>query len=199
MELKDLEIKKQELLAELKGVEEQIKEKSLIQLSDVPDGEEFSWCGYSWVKLGSEQDGVLCIASKIVYDMKFSKDNDADYKKSDIKKYLEGTFLKELNQDDMLDYLMDLMSDNGDKVLGTCKGKIGLITCDLYRKYYYQIPRYSDWWWTCTAWGYSSSAYGVRHVYADGSLYGSGADGSRGVVPACILKPSTKIRHDRGD
>lgn len=110
MELKDLEIKKQELLAELKGVEEQIKEKSLIQLSDVPDGEEFSWCGYSWVKLGSEQDGVLCIASKIVHDMKFSKDNDADYKKSDIKKYLEGTFLKELNQDDMLDYLMDLMS-----------------------------------------------------------------------------------------
>ena len=199
MNKQELENKKKQLLEELKAVEQQIEEQDTVEVSELENGEKFIWCGRSWVKLGTEQGGILCVAAAIVKKMPFSEENDADYKKSDAKNYLEKTFIKALDKDCLLDYTMDLTSDNGDKVLGEYTSKIGLLTCDLKRKYFYQIPQYDDWWWTCTAWGYSSLASCVRIVNSSGDVYISNANITNGVVPACILDLKTKIRHDRGD
>ncbi|MBQ7348456.1 MAG: hypothetical protein IJW47_00535, partial [Clostridia bacterium] len=72
-------------------------------------------------------------------------------------------------------------------------------SCGLYRKHYKYIPKYKDWWWTCTPWGYSTYAGHVRGVGTSGDLNSRYAFGNSGVVPVCILKPTTEIRHVRGD
>lgn len=196
---------KNEILEHLKTIEDLVNEtpktevkQTSVMLRDLPQGSVFVFQDNEFIKLGDEQSGVLCITRNFwAKDEEFG--NDADYKSSRIKEMLERDFWNDKDDDKILPYTMDLTSDNGDKVLGSYTSKIGLLTCDLYRKYYYQIPRYDDWWWTCTAWGYSSIANLVRFVKTDGSLGSDGAYSSFGVVPACILKPSTKIRHDRGD
>ena len=95
---------------------------------------------------------------------------------------------------------MDLTSDNGDDALKEYKTNgAGLICCGLYRKYYKYIPKYKDWWWTCTPWGFSTGAGHVRGVLTSCGLDYISAYISIGVVPVCILKPITEIRHVRGD
>lgn len=193
---------KNEILEYLKAIEDLVNEtpktevkQTSVMLRDLPQGSVFVFQDNEFIKLGDEQGGVLCITRNFwAKDEEFG--NDADYKSSRIKEMLERDFWNDKDDDKILPYTMDLTSDNGDKVLGSYTSKIGLLTCDLYRKYYYQIPRYDDWWWTCTAWGYSSGAYYVRGVNLDGSLYSSYADYSGGVVPACILDGQTLISCD---
>ncbi len=169
-----------------------------IAIKDLAIGEGFEYCGRTWVRLGEEQDGILCItADFIADDQEFGE--DAEYATSKIKGVLEA-FTDELNKDDLLPYVMDLTSDNGDDTLTEYKADgAGLISCGLYRKYYKYIPRYKSWWWTCTPWCFSTLAGHVRRVPSSGVLSGSYARSASGVVPVCILKPMTLIRHDRGE
>ena len=122
--------------------------------------------------------------------------DNANYKESEIKELLEKEFWGKKKDKNVLDYSMDLTSDNGDDSLGTYTAKVGLLTCDLIRKYYKAIPKYKDWWWTCTPWAYSSYAYSVRYVYTSGELYSYYAYNNYGVVPACILDGQTLISCD---
>lgn len=168
------------------------------KISELPIGAKFEYRGREWVRLGEEQGGILCILADMLKDeQEFGE--DADYSKSEIKAVLEA-FSAELNADDLLPYTMDLTSDNGDDTLKEYKTNgAGLICCGLYRKYYKYIPKYKDWWWTCTPWGYSAGAGYVRYVYTSGGLYSNCAVSRFGVVPVCILKSITEIRHVRGD
>lgn len=199
---------KQELEKTIKEFKEQLKalenevakmpDEEKAKISELPIGAKFEYSGRIWVRLGDEQGGIFCILADMLKDeQEFGE--DADYSKSEIKAVLEA-FSAELNADDLLPYTMDLTSDNGDDTLKEYKTDgAGLISCGLYRKYYKYIPKYKDWWWTCTPWGFSALAGYVRIVNASGVLYGSDAHSNRGVVPACILKPTTEIRHVRGD
>ena len=109
---------------------------------------------------------------------------------------LEKEFWDNKEDKAILNYTMDLTSNNGDDVLGSYTSNIGLLTCDLVRKYYKVIPRYKDWWWTCTPWGYSAYAGYVYSVSPSGGLYYDGAHILSGVVPACILDGQTLISCD---
>ena len=199
---------KQELEKTIKEFKEQLKalenevakmpDEEKAKISELPIGAKFEYSGRIWVRLGDEQDGIFCILADMLKDeQEFGE--DADYSKSEIKAVLEA-FSAELNADDLLPYTMDLTSDNGDDTLKEYKTDgAGLISCGLYRKYYKYIPKYKDWWWTCTPWGFSTYAGNVRDVGASGGLSSSVAYSSDGVVPVCILKPTTEIRHVRGD
>lgn len=168
------------------------------KITNLPIGAKFEYRGREWVRLGEEQGGILCILADMLIDKQVFGD-DADYSKSEIKAVVEA-FSTELNADDLLPYTMDLTSDNGDDTLKEYKTNgAGLISCGQYRKYYKYIPKYKDWWWTCTPWGYSTLAGGVRSVHTSGVLNGINAHSRLGVVPVCILKPITEIRHVRGD
>ena len=199
---------KQELEKTIKEFKEQLKalenevakmpDEEKAKISELPIGAKFEYRGREWVRLGEEQGGIFCILADMLIDEQVFGD-DADYSKSEIKAVLEA-FSAELNADDLLPYTMDLTSDNGDDTLKEYKTNgAGLISCGLYRKYYKYIPKYKDWWWACTPWGFSTGAGCVRIVRASGVLHFSYAYYSLGVVPACILKPITEIRHVRGD
>ena len=158
-------------------------------------GTKFTYQDKELVKLGNEQGGVLCITADLWRTEQCFGDN-ANYKESNIKELLEKEFWGKKKDKNVLDYTMDLTSDNGDDSLGTYTAKVGLLTCDLIRKYYKVIPKYKDWWWTCTPWASSSDADGVRGVNTSGGLSYTCACYDYGVVPACILDGQTLISCD---
>lgn len=164
-------------------------------LEDLLPGTKFTYQDREYIRLGNEQGGILCITANLWRTEQCFGDN-ANYKESAIKELLEKEFWGKKKDKNVLDYTMDLMSDNGDDSLGTYTAKVGLLSCDLIRKYYKAIPRYKDWWWTCTPWARSSVAHYVRNVYPSGVLYDSSAGNYGGVVPACILDGQTLISCD---
>lgn len=183
-----------EAIKELMEESSQNVEKAKV-LEDLLPGTKFTYQDREYIRLGNEQGGILCITADLWKTEQRFGDN-ANYKESEIKELLEKEFWGKKKDKNVLDYTMDLTSDNGDDSLGTYTAKVGLLTCDLIRKYYKAIPKYKDWWWTCTPWAISSNASHVRYVYPSGVLYIIIANLSSGVVPACILDGQTLISCD---
>lgn len=183
-----------EAIKELMEEPSQNVEKAKV-LEDLLPGAKFTYQDREYIRLGNEQGGILCITADLWRTEQRFGDN-ANYKESEIKELLEKEFWGKKKDKNVLDYTMDLTSDNGDDSLGTYTAKVGLLTCDLIRKYYKVIPKYKDWWWTCTPWAISSYAYCVRYVCTSGELYNNYADYNNGVVPACILDGQTLISCD---
>lgn len=183
-----------EAIKELMEEPSQNVEKAKV-LEDLLPGAKFTYQDREYIRLGNEQGGILCITADLWRTEQRFGDN-ANYKESKIKELLEKEFWGKKKDKNVLDYTMDLTSDNGDDSLGTYTAKVGLLTCDLIRKYYKVIPKYKDWWWTCTPWASSSYAILVRNVYPSGELNISNANSDYGVVPACILDGQTLISCD---
>ena len=183
-----------EAIKELMEEPSQNVEKAKV-LEDLLPGTKFTYQDREYIKLGNEQGGILCITADLWRTEQRFGDN-ANYKESEIKELLEKEFWGKKKDKNVLDYTMDLTSDNGDDSLGAYTAKVGLLTCDLIRKYYKAIPKYKDWWWTCTPWAISSVASGVRGVSTSGELYYYNALDYYGVVPACILDGQTLISCD---
>ena len=183
-----------EAIKELMEEPSQNVEKAKV-LEDLLPGAKFTYQDREYIRLGNEQGGILCITADLWRTEQRFGDN-ANYKASEIKELLEKEFWGKKKDKNVLDYTMDLTSDNGDDSLGTYTAKVGLLTCDLIRKYYKAIPKYKDWWWTCTPWAISSYANYVRTVSTSGELNYTSASSSGGVVPACILDGQTLISCD---
>lgn len=154
--------------------------------SNIEDGEHFFYHGIEFVRLGEEQGGVLCITARMAGTARFDEDNDNDWRCSSLRDKINSEFLPLLNEKDLLPFEMDLVADNGDTAYGTSTELVGIISCDLYRKYRDFIPHYDDWVWTCTPW--TCDGHIVRLVYTGGSLIYSDASGSHGFAPVCIFR-----------
>jgi len=156
-------------------------------------GERFTYNGMEFVVLGEEQGGILAVmAHELGEKMPYDEDNGKnDWRKSTLRKYLNGEFLEKFNRGDLLPFVSDLTSDDGMKDYGTSEDFVALLSCDLYRKYREFMPKYNTWVWTITPWschpGYASVE---RVVTTDGSLSGNGAYYAGGVAPACIFNRS---------
>lgn len=171
----------------LNNIKELIASERKPDFRKIKDGDHFTYKGIEFIRLGKEQGGILCITAKVWKETVFDEKSYNDFKKSSVKKLLNGEFLSLLNESDLLPYTMDLTADNGDKAYGTDTVKVGLLSADLYRKYRDFIPLYPEWMWTCTAWYCSGSANIVSIVITDGTLYNLSASSAYGVVPACIF------------
>ena len=152
-----------------------------------------------------ERGGVFCITRDILFKKAFDEDNCNDWRKSSLRKYLNGEFFEQLPfADKLISFKRDLTSDDGLKDYGDCEDYVSLLSDDEYRKYRYQISNKDDWWWTLTPYSTpgSGSSRNARYVYSDGSrgnyyaYYGSG-----GVSPAFVILPSfmVEIVHDDGE
>lgn len=159
--------------------------------SKIKDGEHFMYRGIEFIRLGLEQGGVLCMTAKPIAEEAFDPDGCNNWVKSRARKKLNTEFLSLLDENDLLPFESDLTADNGDTAYGKCVDKIGILSCDLYRKYRKIVPLFDEWMWTCTPWycgtPYSGYAYYVRPVYSDGTLYNGRASGAYGLAPACIF------------
>lgn len=154
-------------------------------------GELFERNGVSFVALGIEQGGLLAIvAEPLEEEMAYDENKSNDWRKSTLRKYLNGEYLEGLNKGDLLPFTSDLTSDDGMKDYGTSEDYVFLLSDNLYRKYRAFIPNYGAWWWTITPYScHPGHAYIERLVTTDGSLSNSVAYSAIGVAPACLFNP----------
>ena len=159
--------------------------------SKIKDGEHFMYHGIEFIRLGLEQGGVLCMTAKPIAEEAFDPNGCNNWAKSRARKKLNTEFLSLMDENDLLPFESDLTADNGDTAYGKCVDKIGILSCDLYRKYRKIVPLFDEWMWTCTPWHcgtpYSGYANIVRLVSSDGTVRYNGAYVAHGLAPACIF------------
>lgn len=159
--------------------------------SKIKDGEHFMYRGIEFMRLGLEQGGVLCMTAKPIAEEAFDPNGCNNWAKSRARKKLNTEFLSLMDENDLLPFESDLTADNGDTAYGKCVDKIGILSCDLYRKYRKIVPLFDEWMWTCTPWHCgtpdSGSASHVRRVNSAGTVNNSGAYNAYGLAPACIF------------
>ena len=151
-------------------------------------GDRFVYRGIEWVILGREQNGVLCVTTKPIGRMPFDKNGNNNWKVSSLREYLNTKFLAKFDEGTLRAFWSDLVADDGDKAYGAAIDHVGLLSCDLYRKYRNIIPCYGTALWTCTPWTCDSIfASNVRYICQSGELSYDYACWAYGVVPACVF------------
>ena len=164
------------------------------QLDDLPAGQRFLYNDIEFVKLGDEQDGILCVTAKPWTSLPFDKTEHNNFADSPLRVVLNDSFLSRLGDKDLLLYEADLTADNGDRSYGSVLVLVGLLSANLYRKYRDHIPQYTTSVMTCTP-SYCGDnvdyirCIGPGRVFAD---YCTGFDW--GVVPAVIFRKNTVVR-----
>ena len=165
------------------------------KLAELKCGARFTYAGVEWVKLDDTDGGALVLTAEPVFERAFDEENCNDWRKSSLRRELNGPFLDALiaegaDRAAFLDLESDLTADDGMTDYGTATDKIALISDGLYRKFRALIPKIGCWWWTLTPWTcdpeYSSL---VRSVNSSGALYNNVAYyGNNGVRPLCNMK-----------
>lgn len=186
--------------------EESETEAKTVELGDVEPGTTVKIAGIEWEVLDTNfyasngEAGAFCLAKQSVEERPFDDDNCNDWKKSSLRKYLNGEYLDKLadtiGRENILAFLRDLRSEDGLKDYGKCEDTVSLISTDEYRQYREHISNKDDWWWTLTAYStpYSGNSHSARIVHADGSLGTHTAyRGDRGVAPACVFLTSLMV------
>lgn len=164
---------------------------------------QFTIGGIAWTVIQTAESWVKCIASEIIEERAFDKQNRNDFASSDLRAYLNGEFLQKMigagAPEEMFEHFnIDLTADDGLKTYGGDRVRVGLITCDEYRLLRENIPHVDGWWWTATA--DSPINPFVRDVNSDGTLDSSGAShGVSGVRPLCVLKSEILVSYLNGD
>ena len=159
--------------------------------SKIKDGEHFMYHGIEFIRLGLEQGGVLCMTAEPIAEEAFDPNGCNNWVKSRARENLNTKFLSLMDENDLLPFESDLTADNGDTAYGKCVDKIGILSCDLYRKYRKIVPLFYECMWTCTPWHcgtpYFENAHLARIVFSDGTMNVVSADGAFGLAPACIF------------
>ena len=174
------------------------------KLAELKCGARFTYAGVEWVKLDNTDGGALVLTAEPVFERAFDEENCNDWRKSSLRRELNGPFLDALiaegaDRAAFLDLETDLTADDGLKNYGGDRVRIGLITCEEYRLLRGNIPALPDrWWWTATPDSPINSF--VRNVYSGGSLYVNGAYGGYiGVRPLCNLKSEILVSYLNGE
>lgn len=165
------------------------------KLAELNSGARFTYAGVEWAKLDDTDGGALALAAEPVFERAFDEENCNDWRKSSLRRELNGPFLDALiaegaDRAAFLDLESDLTADDGMTDYGTATDKIALISDGLYRKFRALIPKIGCWWWTLTPWTCDPEySYNARNVHSSGALDGYSAyNGSRGVRPLCNMK-----------
>lgn len=165
------------------------------KLAELKCGARFTYAGVEWVKLDDTDGGALVLTAEPVFERAFDEENCNDWRKSSLRRELNGPFLDALiaegaDRAAFLDLESDLTADDGMTDYGTTTDKIALISDGLYRKFRALIPKIGCWWWTLTPWTCDPEySYYVRYVASSGALNNYGACyGLSGVRPLCNMK-----------
>lgn len=165
------------------------------KLSELAQGAHFLYGGVEWVKFEDIGAGTLCLAAEPVFLRAFDEENCNDWRKSSLRRELNGAFLDALvaegaDRAAFLDWESDLTADDGMTDYGTAVDKIALRSDALCRKYRDITPPVDVWCWNLTPWTCdASSSYYVRSVHSSGAVDWNVAYlGYGGVRPLCYPK-----------
>lgn len=165
------------------------------KLAELKPGDRFMYGGVEWVKFEDIGAGTLCLAAEPVFLRAFDEENCNDWRKSSLRRELNGAFLDALvaegaDRAAFLDWESDLTADDGMTDYGTAVDKIALRSDALCRKYREITPPVDEWCWNLTPWTCdASNSYSVRGVNSSGAMgWAYACDGSGGVRPLCYPK-----------
>lgn len=165
------------------------------KLAELKPGDRFMYGGVEWVKFEDIGAGTLCLAAEPVFRRAFDEENCNDWRKSSLRRELNGAFLDALvaegaDRAAFLDWESDLTADDGMTDYGTAVDKIALRSDALCRKYREITPPVDEWCWNLTPWTCdASSSYYVRDVDSSGAMNWDDASyGYLGVRPLCYPK-----------
>lgn len=165
------------------------------KLAELKPGDRFMYGGVEWVKFEDIGAGTLCLAAEPVFRRAFDEENCNDWRKSSLRRELNGAFLDALvaegaDRAAFLDWESDLTADDGMTDYGTAVDKIALRSDALCRKYRDITPPVDEWCWNLTPWTCDASySYDVRGVNSSGAMNWYYAySGHRGVRPLCYPK-----------
>lgn len=165
------------------------------KLAELKPGDRFMYGGVEWVKFEDIGAGTLCLAAEPVFLRAFDEENCNDWRKSSLRRELNGAFLEALvaegaDRAAFLDWESDLTADDGMTDYGTAVDKIALRSDALCRKYREITPPVDEWCWNLTPWTCdASNSYSVRLVHSSGAMdWDNAYYGSRGVRPLCYPK-----------
>ena len=170
-----------------------ITEKNETPLGSVKPGCTIRIGGREYVVLGHGTDTTAVITKKPVKSMKFG--SNSDYETSDIRRYLNGEFYRELRNavgdKNIIEHKVDLTADDGTNRGVFCRDKVSIITTEQYRRYRAFLPKMGESWWTATPVSKEKEyACGVCCVGSGGALRWGGSAWPGGVRPFCILNSS---------
>jgi hypothetical protein len=173
--------------------DDDVKEISKVQLSDLEPGEIFTAGEKRFIVLNHFGDTTTIIEADTREDTVFDDDNP-NWISSSLRNHLNINVLKEYEEmfgaENIVETETDLTTVDGLKNYGTCDDKIRLLTFGEYRTYQGLFKREEKWEWTCTPWtiaerGYTYSVCVVSPMgvidYRDCYCYSA-------VRPFCILK-----------
>lgn len=170
------------------------------KLAELAQGARFLYGGVEWVKFEDIGAGTLCLAAEPVFLRAFDEENCNDWRKSSLRRELNGAFLDALvaegaDRAAFLDWESDLTADDGMTDYGTATDKIALRSDALCRKYRDITPHVDAWCWNLTPWTCdASNSYYVRYVYSSGALdWGNARSGHGGVRPLCYPKSAILV------
>lgn len=176
------------------------------KLAELKLGAHFMYGGVEWVKFEDIGAGTLCLAAEPVFHRVFDEENCNDWRKSSLRRELNGVFLDALvsegaNRAAFLDWESDLTADDGMTDYGAAVDKIALRSDALCRKYREITPPVDAWCWNLTPWTCDHEyPYCVRNVYSSGAMsWDSACIGDRGVRPLCYLKSEISVPIPRED
>lgn len=170
------------------------------KLAELAQGARFLYGGVEWVKFEDIGAGTLCLAAEPVFLRAFDEENCNDWRKSSLRRELNGAFLDALvaegaDRAAFLDWESDLTADDGMTDYGTATDKIALRSDALCRKYRDITPHVDAWCWNLTPWTCdASNSYSVRGVSSSGALiWGYAYDGFWGGRPLCYPKSAILV------
>lgn len=146
------------------------------KLAELKPGDRFMYGGVEWVKFEDIGAGTLCLAAEPVFLRAFDEENCNDWRKSSLRRELNGAFLDALvaegaDRAAFLDWESDLTADDGMTDYGTATDKIALRSDALCRKYREITPPVDEWCWNLTPWTCDASdSYYVRYVHSSGAI-----------------------------
>lgn len=169
------------------------------QLKDLKRGETFYGAGIQWTVLDHSRSSqglplrTFVVSTDITENRAFDEGNKCDFAASTLRAYLNGEFLRKLEDElgagNICEYVIDLTADDGLPKYGKDSVKVGLLTMEDYRRHRDILPPIGKWWWTATPYSglddYNSYVRGVNSggsSNSDDAYYGYG-----GVRPALNL------------
>lgn len=129
-------------------------EREKKMLSDIPAGETFKIGKYEFVVL--EQMGTetaVILKNLLEEEVTFGSSNH--YKDSNVDDAcckFESLIAAIVGEENLVDHVVDLTSDDGLKDYGTITRRVSSLTAEQYRKYVEILDKYKpeSWWWLAT-------------------------------------------------
>lgn len=198
----DMQIKDGKLIININSDLDKVLNSNKMVLSSVKVGDVIN---DRYIVLEHFEDGTTAVIRKdlLADTMEFGDCNN-DWRESNIRKYLNSDYLKEIEKefgvDNIVEHTTNLLSMDGLDDYGTCRDRIRLLDIDQYRKYRKVLGKNMDnWWWLLTPDSTPSgwSARYVRYVDGSGRVGCLGYVYSGSVRPFCILKSSIFVSCDK--